>query len=237
MLVITAFAVALALLYDRQEVAVIALVGGFASPFMASSGSGNYQSLFIYLIILNVGLLVIAYHKVWRLLNLLAFIFTAILFWSWLGTLPDVSAAVIYRNAFIFATIFYVLFFAINIAHNIKENKRFIASDFGILLSNTTLYFSAGLYCLAQMDAINYNGLFSASMGVFNLVASYFLFRNRKTDPNILYLLIGITLTFVSLTAPLQLRGNHITLFWASRQFCCIGFTRNRLLKCYNCRP
>jgi hypothetical protein len=42
------------------------------------------------------------------------------------------------------------------------------------------------------------------------------LFRNRKVDTNILYLLIGITLTFVSLTAPLQLSGNFITLFWAS---------------------
>lgn len=216
MLVITAFAVALALLYDRQEVAVIALVGGFVSPFLASSGSGNYQALFMYLIILNAGLLVIAYNKAWRLLNLLAFIFTAILFWSWLGTLPDVTTASTYRNALLFATIFYLLFFAINIANNIKENRRFIAADFGILLSNTALYFSVGLYCLASTNATEYNGLFSASMGVFNLAASWFLFRNQKTDPNILYLLIGVTLTFVSLTAPLQLHGNHITLFWAS---------------------
>lgn len=216
MLVITAFAVALSLLYNRQEVAIIALVGGFASPFLASSGSGNYVALFIYLIILNTGLLIIAYYKAWRWLNLLAFIFTCILFWAWLGTLPDVTAPSIYRSAFVFATIFYVLFFAINIANNIKENKKFIGSDFGILLSNTALYFSVGLYCLSQTNATEYNGLFSASTGVFNLAASWILLRNRKTDPNILYLLIGITLTFISLTAPLQLRGSHITLFWAS---------------------
>jgi uncharacterized membrane protein len=53
-------------------------------------------------------------------------------------------------------------------------------------------------------------------MGVVNLAVSYLLFRNRKVDTNILYLLIGITLTFISLTAPLQLEGNFITLFWAS---------------------
>ncbi len=51
---------------------------------------------------------------------------------------------------------------------------------------------------------------------MFNLIASYFLFRKREVDKNILYLFIGITLTFISLTAPIQLHGNNITLFWAS---------------------
>ena len=215
MIVITAFAVAISLLYDRQELAIISLIGGFASPFMVSDGSGHYQTLFIYLIILNTGLLVMAYNKAWRLLNLLAFIFTVLIFGGWLMFSND-SDTGSYRNGFIYATIFYLLFFAINIANNIKENKKFIASDFGILLANTALYFGAGLFCILNMHAEQYKGLFSASMGVFNLAASYFLFRNRKVDTNILYLLIGITLTFISLTAPLQLHGNYITLFWAS---------------------
>ncbi len=78
MLVITAFAVMLSILYNRQELAIIALIGGFATPFMASNGSGDYVSLFIYLIILNTGLLFIAYRKSWRLLNVLAFIFSIV---------------------------------------------------------------------------------------------------------------------------------------------------------------
>lgn len=219
MIVITAFAVAISLLYDRQELAIISLIGGFASPFMVSDGSGHYQTLFIYLIILNTGLLIMAYNKAWRLLNLLAFIFTVIIFAGWLLTLVDTDTNqqhTMYGNGFMYATIFYLLFFAINIANNIKENKKFIALDFGILLANTALYFGAGLYCLLNMHAEQYKGLFSAGMGIFNLTASYFLFRNRKIDTNILYLLIGITLTFISLTAPLQLHGNYITLFWAS---------------------
>lgn len=216
MVIITAFAVLLSLLYNRQELAVIALAGGFATPFMASSGSGNYISLFIYLIILNTGLLFIAYRKSWRLLNLLAFLFTIIIFGSWLAMLTYDTKFIVYRNGFVFATIFYILFLAINIAHNIKEHKKFITSDFGILLANTCLYFSGGLYMLKQMEATAWQGAFSAAMGVFNLAITFILFRNNKVDKNILYLLIGITLTFVSLTAPIQLKGNHITLFWAS---------------------
>ncbi|MGG9962029.1 DUF2339 domain-containing protein [Ferruginibacter sp. SUN106] len=216
MVVITAFAVILSLLYNKQELAIVALVGGFTAPFLVSTGDGNYKVLFTYLIILNSGLLIIAYNKAWRILNFLSFIFTIFIFGSWLFFLRYDVPAVTYKNGFLFATAFYLLFFIINIAHNIKEKKKFIGSDFGILLANTSLYFGAGIFCLAQMNAPEFKGLFSASMGIFNLIVSYFLFRKQKVDTNILYLLIGITLTFISITAPIQLHGNYITLFWAS---------------------
>lgn len=214
MIVITAFAVLLALLYNRQELAIISMLGGFATPFLLSNGSGNYHALLIYLIILNTGLLIVAYNRAWRLLNVLAFICTTLIYAAWLATAADGVAQ--HRYAFIYSTVFYLLFFSINIAHNIKSGKAFVASDFGILLANTCLYFTGGLYCLYQMDAASYKGLFAAGMGVFNLAASYALFRNKKIDTNVLYLLIGITLTFVSITAPLQLHGSYITLFWSS---------------------
>lgn len=212
LVIITVFAVLLSLLYDKQELGVIALIGGLASPFMISSGHANYNTLFIYLLILNAGLLVLAYYKSWRILNRAAFALTVILITGILFTIPEGN----YFRAFIYTSVFYLLFFAINIAYNIRENKNFISSDFGIILINTALYFSAGLYLLTAMHQEQFRGLFSASLAIVNLGLSYMLFRNRKVDPNVLYLLIGITLTFISLTAPIQLKGSHITLFWAS---------------------
>jgi hypothetical protein len=216
MLVITVFSVLLALLYDRQELAIIALAGGFVTPFLVSNGRGDYLVLFSYLLILNGGLLVIAYNKAWRLLNILAFGFTAILFASWLISLPYDARATTYRGGWAFATTFYLLFFVINIAHTIRKNKPFVASDFGILLINTCLFFAAGLYLIAQLGLDQYKGLFCAVMGIFHLGATWFLFRKNTVDKNVLYLLVGITLSFVSLTAPLQLHGHYITIFWAS---------------------
>jgi len=216
MVVITLFAVILSLLYDRQEVAVIALVGGFCVPFIVSDGSGNYITLFIYLLMLNAGLLAIAYRKSWRLLNLLAFLFTVILFGGWMGTLPYPSPMATYRNGLLFATLFYLLFLAINVAHNVKQQKPFIASDFGIILATTALYFGAGLGLIYSMNQTYYIGLFSGALGAFNLLLCFLLFRNKNVDKNVLYLLIGITITFISLTIPLQLNGHYITLFWAS---------------------
>lgn len=212
LIVITCFAVLLSLLYDKQELAVIALIGGLVSPLMVSGEHANYHALFIYLIILNTGLLFMAYRKSWRILNTAAFGLTAIMFSAILFNLPAGSSGV----GFLYASILYLLFFAINVAHNLKENKTFIASDFTILLTNTALYFAAGLYLLTAMHQEQFRGLFALSLGVINLLLSFLLFRNKKVDTNILYLLIGITLTFISLAAPIQLDGHNITLFWAA---------------------
>jgi uncharacterized membrane protein len=212
LIVITIFAVILALLYDKQELAVIALIGGFASPFLVSNGTNNYNGLFIYLLILNTGLLIIAYFKAWRILNISSFGLSVIVFATVLYTLTGAN----YYIGLRYATIFYLLFFTINIINNIRENKNFLAIDFTILLINTALYFAAGLYLLTEMGLQQYRGLFSAALGLINLVLSYILFRKKTVDPNVLYLLIGITLTFISLTAPIQLHGHNVTLFWAS---------------------
>ena len=212
LIVITIFSVLLSLLYNKQELAIIALIGGFSSPFLISNGSANYNGLFIYLLILNIGLLSIAYFKAWRILNILAYAFSLIILITIVLTMPFKA----YSGAFAFLTIFYLLFFAINIINNVRENKKFLAIDFTILLTNTAFYFSAGLFLLSEMELNQYNGFFSAGLAAINLVLSYFLFKNRKVDTNILYLLIGITFTFISLTAPLQLHGHYITLFWAS---------------------
>jgi uncharacterized membrane protein len=216
MVVITIFSVALSMLYNRQELAVIALVGGFISPLLVSDGSGNFKTLFTYLLVLNTGLLVIAYNKSWRILNSLAFAFTAILFFTWIVDLKANTPPQTFRYGFMFATAFYILFFIINIANNVKENKQFIAFDFNLLLANTGLFFATGLYFITAMNAVEYRGLFTAVLAAFNLGTCILLFRKQKVDRNIFYLLIGITISFISLTAPIQLHGNYITLFWAS---------------------
>lgn len=212
LIVITCFAVTLSMLYNKQEVAVIALIGGLSSPFMVSTGNANYNALFIYLIILNTGLLVIAYYKAWRILNIAAFGLTVIVVSGVVSRLTDPTYAV----GLLYITVLYLMFFAMNVANNIRDNKKFISADFSILLINTALYFGAGLYLLTAMHHELFRGLFCAALAALNLVLSFILYRNRKADINVLYLLIGITLTFISLAAPIQLHGNSITLFWAA---------------------
>jgi len=215
MVVITAFAVLLAIAYDKIELAVLAIVGGFGSPFFVSTGQGNHIVLFTYLLVLNGGMLSLAYFKKWNLVNIICYAFTVLIFGGWLFSKYNFethSAIVV----LLFALAFYIVFFAMNIVYNLKNNLPFKALELSLLLSNTFLFFSAGLYLLNQPSLEDYRGIFTIAMGLFNLGFAYPLYKRGDTDKNLIFMLIGLVLTFISLAAPIQLKGHNITLFWAA---------------------
>ncbi len=211
---ITGFAVALSLAYNRKELAVLAIIGGFATPIMVSSGAGNYKVLFTYIMILDIGMLVLAYYKRWNIVNIVAYASTIILYSLWLFKTYNADKEFPYLGALLFATGFYIIFFLMNIINNIKENAKFTASEFIILISNSFFYYSAGLFLLNDF-APGYQGIFTLLLAVLNAGFAYPMYLRKDIDRNLVLLLIGLVLTFVSLTAPVQLDGNFITLFWA----------------------
>lgn len=215
MVALTGFTIFLSIAYNRMELAVVALIGGFASPFMVSTGQGNYVVLFVFILLLNLGILVLAYFKKWTLLNLIAYVFTIVLYGGWLSTRVIDVPNPPYSGALVFATLFYLVFFLMNILYNVKEQQKFTFREISILLSNTSLYYAAGMYVLHYLAGGKFQGLFTLLLAVFNYVFAYTLYRSQRADRNLVYLLIGLVLTFLSLTAPVQLQGNYITLFWA----------------------
>ncbi|AYB31729.1 DUF2339 domain-containing protein [Chryseolinea soli] len=216
MVVITAFAVVLSLGYDRKELAILSILGGFASPFMVSTGEGNYVVLFTYVLILDGGMLVLAYYKKWNVVNIICYAFTILLFGSWLGARFDGEKTSMIAGAMIFATLFYLVFFAMNMINNLRKRTSFEALEIGMLLSTTFFYYAAGMVILNNPHGEDFKGLFTASLGIFNFIFAYTLFKSTRVDKNLVYLLIGLVLTFISLAAPVQLEGNYITLFWAA---------------------
>jgi uncharacterized membrane protein len=214
MLLITSFSVFISIIYDRQELAALSIIGGFATPFMLSTGEGNYQVLFTYLLILDCGMLVLAYLRKWNVINIMTYCFTWLLYSIWLQSKVMYVDNAPYKGAFIFATIFYVVFMLMNIINNIKERKPFKALDLSLLISNTFLFFGFGMQILKNYHP-ELQGAFSVVLAGFNFICSWLLYKKLKADIKLVYLMIGLTLTFVTLAAPIQLHGNYITLFWA----------------------
>lgn len=215
MVVITGFAVVLSILYNRIELAIIATIGGFITPFLVSTGQGNYVVLFTYLAVLNAGLIALAYYKRWRALNFIAFVFTQVIYIGWI-TAKAGTTGFSYTGTFIFGSIFYAMFLLMNIIHHVSRSSKLKAFDFIILLSVNLGYYAAGMYLMGQSSLTTYKGIFTAVLGVINLTLAWVFFKQNKADKNFIYLLIGITVTYISLAAPVQLSGNYITLFWAA---------------------
>ena len=220
---ITGLAVAFTLGYDRRELAVIALLGGFASPFMASTGEGNFRVLFTYLLILNVGMLVLANFKKWPVLNILSFGLSWLIFGAWAVASYSRLDPPPMVLALCFATGFYLVFSAMILLYDLRHHTPFDPLDYSMYLLNNALFLGAGLLFLED-SSVRVGGLFALVIAGLNLLLALRFFRDAHVPRNLVFLLIGLVLTFLSLAAPIQLDGNHITLFWAAEAVLLLWF-------------
>jgi hypothetical protein len=81
---ITALAIGLALRANSPAVVLLGALGGYLTPIVTSSGSGNYAGLFTYLAFLNVALVACAVWRGWSFLKPLTLAATAAMFAGWL---------------------------------------------------------------------------------------------------------------------------------------------------------
>jgi len=235
MVLVTTFSCFLSLSYNRMELAVLSLIGGFAVPFMISRGSGNYQVLFSYIAILDIGILGIAYFKKWSLVNTLAFIFTSMLYVVWLAkaeftSIPDESVP--YAGALFFAFLFYIIFTITNIINNIRVKGIFSKAQLMLLTTNTFIFYGVGMFILSNFHP-EFKGLFTTAVALLNLIYAWFLFKKFGLDKTAVYLLIGLTLTFITLAIPIQFKGNYITLFWSIEAVLLMWLAQKSKIKSY----
>lgn len=211
---ITAFSVFVSVSYNRQELAVLSLIGGFAVPFMVSTGQGNYVVLFSYIAILNIGILAISYFKKWNIVTLLSFIFTTILFIGW--TAFEIgNENFSHKGALLFAALFYLIFSIAIVISNLRQKGSLSYLEYGMLIANNFVFFGLGMTIINDWG-INFKGIFTLLLAIYNLAYAFILYSKFKLDKNSIYVLIGLTLTFATLTIPIQFEGNQITLFWAT---------------------
>jgi len=231
MVLITAFSCLISLSYNKMELAILSLIGGFAVPFMISTGSGNYVVLFSYIAILDVGILTLAYFKRWNLVNIIAFAFTNILLGGWL--IKEINTEVPhYLGALIFTFVFYLIFVATNIINNIRTKGTFSKPQLVILAINSFVFYGFGMLILSKYHP-ELSGLFTAVLASLNLVYAWVLFKKFGLDKKAVYLLIGLTLTFITLAIPVQFEGNYITLFWAAEAVLLMWLAEKSQIKSY----
>src|SRR5690606_23989742 len=59
------------------------------------------------------------------------------------------------------------------------------------------------------------------------------LYKKFGLDKTAIYLLIGLTLTFITLAIPVQFSGNNITMFWAAEAVLLLWLSQKSQIKSY----
>ena len=84
MVLITVTAFLLAVRLNALVVALLGMLGGFLTPILLSTGQDNPLGLFVYIAILDAGLIIVALHRRWPFLTALAAACTVLMQWGWL---------------------------------------------------------------------------------------------------------------------------------------------------------
>ncbi|WP_455635801.1 DUF2339 domain-containing protein [Parabacteroides sp.] len=229
------FMSSLSMFYNRRELAIIALVGGFIAPFLVGSGDGSYWVLFTYVIILDLGMFGLSIYKKWGELPVICFTLTWIVFAGYIyATELDLLGGAQLTHLLIFSIAFYLIFL-LSVASIVRINIRGINQYLlGVIGLNNFVFLFFALCLLHNMGLErNYKGLITLFVAAINF--ALFLWIKRKGEPFtfLMHTLLGIALIFVSVTIPIQLEGTFITLFWASEVMIILWFYSRFRLRVY----
>ena len=214
MLLFTAGTVYAALMYNRIIIAHLGLIGAYAIPILLSDNSGRYAVLFTYIAIINAGILVLSFRKYWKSLFYVAFVFTWLIYSSW-ATFKYEDRH--FSIAFIFLFIYFLLFYITFLAYKLIRKEQYSISDVMLLLSNAFMFYGVGYRLLShQPETDQLLGVFTLANAVIHLVVSLIIRKLKLADKALFYLLLGLVIAFITITVPVQLNGNWVTLLWTA---------------------
>ncbi len=228
MVVLVVIGSALAVLQDARSLAVLAMVGGFLAPVLISRG-GSHVQLFAYYAVLDAGILAIAWHKAWRELNLVGFVFTFVIGGAW-----GYSA---YQPAYFattepFLALYFLLYVAVPILFAERQPPRLKGYVDSSLVFGVPLV-AFGLQSTLVRD-FEYGVAWSAlAAGLFYAVLAAALWRRRRDDLRLLTeVFIALAVAFGTLAIPLAVDGRWTGAAWAleGAAMVWVGLRQRRML-------
>ena len=216
MAIITGIAILLAVRYASVTIAIVSLVGGLAAPILIRPERDPGHTLFLYLLAVNAGVLILAYYKKWRLLNVLALMGTVVNFSIWLaGHYWHVDTAGERLGfALSYLTAFWGVFFLLGIVYHTLGRRAPSRLDLPVTVLNVVWYFSI-LYALLRTDHHLWLGPAAIVLGCVYLAHGLAIRRWAPRHALLCLLQVAESLGLFALAIPIALEGIWIPMAWA----------------------
>jgi uncharacterized membrane protein len=216
MIVVTAAAITLAITQNAEILAFYAILGGFATPILMSTGENREVALFSYLALLDLALLIVVAYKPWRRLMWASFLGTVFLFGYWMADKYSHSQ----RNVtLLFAAIFFAIFAAIPLVTPLEKSRwhRGISTTLILLPMFNAVFFFLALFAMYEQEKTKLTWYALALAAVYLVLSS--LFRRRvNAEPDTLKLInmlhVAVAIAFITVAIPLKLDAHWITIGW-----------------------
>jgi uncharacterized membrane protein len=215
MLAVTAATAAMAWAQDAQILAAFALMGGFSTPLLLSTGQNREMALFAYVAILDLATLVLVRFKPWRRLLVTSYAGTLLLYFGWYARFYTRSQL---NLTLAFATLFFAIFaIAPLITLQPEAEMPLLASVPAVVaFVNAGVYFLQAYAMIEEVDK-TYMAWFALALAAVYIFLSRQV-HNRAIAPGaserLHFLHLAVAIGFITVAIPIRLDAHWITIGW-----------------------
>lgn len=216
LVIFSIFMICISLVFDRRELASIALVGGFIAPFLVSEGTEGIITLFAYMAVLDMSMFTISFYKRWGELPLFCTVLTWFLCLSSIPVYWEDETEVA-KPAMMFGfVIAYYLMFQLSALLIVKSSNRWAnTSLLALPVVNSLIFWILADRCMLYFEPYIHFPVFSpAFIALVNMALYVYFYINHRDKRNMLQMLLGLVLLAMVTAVPVQLEGSFVTLFW-----------------------
>ncbi|MHC4169078.1 MAG: DUF2339 domain-containing protein [Planctomycetota bacterium] len=213
MALVTAGGVAFAVIHDAIAISFLAVLGGFLTPLMLRTGNDSRDALFAYLLLLDLGVLTVAFFKRWRALDVLAFVGTWALFAAWYFKFRDAPT---YSTAptMLWLSAFYLVFLIQPFAYHLRLATPMVGERFFLAVSNAAGMFGL-TYSVLHAGHKHTLGLVTLGMSASYLALGSLTRKRLRDDERAVFGFIALSVMFLTIAIPIHLDFNGVTVAWA----------------------
>lgn len=214
MFAVTAATALMAWTQDAEILAAFALIGGFSTPMLLSTGENREVALFAYVAILDLGALALVILKPWRRLLLLSYAGTLLLYVGWYSSFYDVTQV---RLTVGFATLFFAIFAVAPLLAR-PAQKGWLSDSVPPLVAvvNAAGYFLQ-IYVMFEEIGTKDTAWFALALAALYIFLSRQA-RGRAGSPEaartVDLLHLALAIGFITVAIPIRLDAHWITMGW-----------------------
>jgi uncharacterized membrane protein len=211
MILVTATAGFLSARVDSMLIAILGIIGGFCTPLMLRTGEPNFLVLYSYLFMLGAGILVLSHFKSWRLLNYLGFVLT----WTMvLGSLFQYEKSD-FAVVMTLASMLFVLHSSIVYWHNVVRSEKCTILEIVYLVANAAVFSLTAYGLILDTHGRPWPSILTILLAAFYTTHVFVFLKLGKGDRTLLITLIALAGLYATLTMPLVLEKDSLTMSWA----------------------
>lgn len=222
LLLVSIASAVLALRYDSMSLAIIGIIGAFFAPFilggfshgrLSAEGKGPAFQLMAYIIVVDIGVLILATFRNWRWFTLLALGSSLIAFGVWNDQFDrNVGVA----TAEIFITIIFLIFVGATSLFHIVWRRVPRAFDYILMVINAAAYLFISLGIMWGHFRV-WMGGFILLLALFYGFVSYLSLKRSADNAKLSLSALAIGLVLLTLAIPVQLGDSAwTTVVWAA---------------------